>query len=211
MNNDFLRVTVEMSDAERKIMGKRLRKYRPKAVRQRFWRVGAIVWLLTCVLMGIFFYCLPRGMDGLYGVCSVYAEDWEACAALLEEGVRLLRFAFYSLIGAFVLLAWHLVWIYESQWRANFRPLNGREFVYDISAEGFTSHEFGVSRTHYTWTGVVCVVRDERYLLVFVDQGAAFGIPWRAFADPAQGEAFAAQAQTWHAAATEKANEQLFS
>ena len=73
------------------------------------------------------------------------------------------------------------------------------------------STEAGVSRTVYAWAGVERIVQEDGYLLFFVDQCVAYGIPWQAFASQEARMHFVERALAWHEAASSDGNNRFFS
>lgn len=204
MENEVLRVTVQVSDKERAHMGRRMRKYRPRALQRRFRLAAVAAGLGYAALLWAHMHFLGQTAEGIGAVCDMfvpYDGDTDGCFQMTDQALETLRYTSYTLIAALVLVAVYLCWFFGSAWRGNFRSLNGRTFVYEISAQGFSSTEEGWARTVYTWKGVRQVVRDNDVLLVFVDVGVAYFLPLRAFATPEEGGRFFAQAQAWHQAA----------
>jgi hypothetical protein len=92
-------------------------------------------------------------------------------------------------------LVFTAAFVYEIVLRkqAAVRPLATRQFLYSIGADGFCSEEDGRSRNVYFWPAVERVVRDSGFILVFIDQTAAFPVPLRAFSDAGAAESFLQQ------------------
>ena len=110
----------------------------------------------------------------------------------------------YWAIGAVMAsaLVFTAVFVYEIALRkqAAIRPLAARIFLYSIGADGFCSEEDGRSRNLYFWPAVERAERTESFILVFIDQAAAFPIPLRAFANNGHAAEFWQQLMVYRSA-----------
>ena len=113
--------------------------------------------------------------------------------ALLGEDMGDIWWAMGAVIAS--ALVFTAAFIYEIALRkqAAVRSLPQRQFVYSVSAKGFVSEETGRSHNLYFWPAVERVECAGGFILVFIDQVAAFPIPLRAFANASAAESFLQQ------------------
>ena len=110
----------------------------------------------------------------------------------------------YWAIGAVIAsaLVFTAAFVYEIALRrqAAIRPLTQRQFVYSLHEEGFVSEEAGRARNLYFWPAVERAERTESFILVFIDQAAAFPIPLRTFANDGHAAEFWQQLMVYRSA-----------
>ena len=156
-------VPVTLTPAEQRAVSRLLQRYLPLSIRRRLRLLNMASWA--------------------FHLCCF----WLLFSRLRRIAVQL------GLFGEGMVFTATFVYEIALRKRAAVRPLNARQFVYTISAEGFVSEEAGRSRNVYFWPAVERVECAGGFILVFIDQVAAFPIPLRAFADASAAESFLQQ------------------
>jgi hypothetical protein len=168
-------VPVTLTPAEQRAVSRVLQRYLPLFIRRRLRLLNMASWAFHLCCFWMLFSCVRRISVQL----ALFGEDmgdiWWAMGAVIASA-----------------LVFTATFVYEIALRkqAAVRPLATRQFVYSLSAEGFVSEEAGRSRNLYFWPAVERVVREHGFILVFIDQTAAFSIPLRAFAHDEAAAAF---------------------
>lgn len=170
-----LSVAVTPTPAEQQAVSRLMQRYLPPAIRLRLRLLTAVSWSFHVCCLWIIFSRLRR--------ISVQLT-------LFGEGMGDIYWAMGAMLASALVFTSAFVYEIALRKQAAVRPLTARQFVYAISAEGFVSEEAGRSRNLYFWPAVERVVREGGFILVFIDQAAAFAIPLRAFADDEAAEAF---------------------
>lgn len=202
-SEEVLRIRLQLSDAQRRQAGKRIRKHMPAVFHRRKRLTAWAVLAVYAGLLWLLYHFLSASTATIYGNCYLYGASEmqvDGCLEGAADAVRAQSHAMYVLLAGALLGIAYTHYSYLSTWRSALRSLNGREFLYTIDPQGFTGEEAGVSQLYFTWAGVRQVVRDGDMLLIFIENGVAYFVPLAAFADAAEGERFFVQAQAWHTA-----------
>ena len=171
-------VPVTLTPAEQRAVSRLLQRYLPPFIRRRLRLLNMASWAFHLCCFWMLFSCMRRISVQLALLGEDMGDIWWAMGAVIASA-----------------LVFTATFVYEIalRKRAAVRPLNARQFVYTISAEGFVSEEAGRSRNVYFWPAVERVECAGGFILVFMDQVAAFPIPLRAFADAGAAESFLQQ------------------
>lgn len=173
-----LAVPVTLTPAEQRAVSRVLQRYMPPAIRRRLRILNIASWAFHLCCLWILFSRMQRIHLQLEIFGEGMGDIWWAMGAVIASA-----------------LVFTAAFVYEIVLRkqAAVRPLATRQFLYSIGADGFCSEEDGRSRNVYFWPAVERVVRDSGFILVFIDQTAAFPIPLRAFSDAGAAESFLQQ------------------
>ena len=171
-------VPVTLTPAEQRAVSRLLQRYLPLSIRRRLRLLNMASWAFHLCCFWLLFSRLRRiaVQLGLFG-----------------EGMGDIYWAMGAVIASALVFTAAFVYEIVLRKQAAVRPLATRQFLYSIGADGFCSEEDGRSRNVYFWPAGERVVRDSGFILVFIDQTAAFPIPLRAFADASAAESFLQQ------------------
>ena len=202
-NSDTLQVSFSVSSREQRRAGRRMCRYRAPDLKRRYW----LATLLFVVIFAALFYGFSENVrrvthflgDGCYflpqgEISDGAAEMWNNWSADCDAVVDTLWHLPYWMTGLLLLVILYLRWNYATTMRALFDPLDGRQFVLSVSAEGLLMEEAGRTRLFYFWPAVSRVILDKEFLLFYVNRNAAYFIPLDRFADHAAAAAFFQQA-----------------
>lgn len=177
-SHEPLSVPVTLTPAEQRAVSRLLQRYLPLFIRRRLRLLNMASWAFHLCCFWILFSRLRHIAVQL----ELFGEDMGDI---------------YWAIGAVIAsaLVFTAAFVYEIALRrqAAIRPLTQRQFVYSLHEEGFVSEEAGRSRNLYFWPAVERVECAGGFILVFIDQVAAFPIPLRTFADAGAAESFLQQ------------------
>jgi len=198
-NSDTLQVSFSVSSREQRRAGRRMCRYRAPDLQRRYW----LATFLFVVLFAALFYGVIENLrrithflwDGCYSLPQGEMDDraaemWDSWSGGCDAMVDTLWQLPYWMTGLLLLVIFYLRWNYSLTLRALFDPLNGRQFVLSVSAEGLLMEEAGRTRLFYFWPAVSRVILDKEFLLFYVNRNAAYFIPLDRFADHAAVEAF---------------------
>ena len=202
-NSDTLQVSFSVSSREQRRAGRRMCRYRAPDLKRRYW----LATLLLVVIFAALFYGFSENVrrvthflgDGCYflpqgEISDGAAEMWDNWSAGCDAVVDTLWQLPYWMTGLLLLVIFYLRWNYSLTLRALFDPLDGRQFVLSVSAEGLLMEEAGRTRLFYFWPTVSRVILDKEFLLFYVNRNVAWFIPLDRFANQAAAEAFFQQA-----------------
>ncbi|SAM57384.1 YcxB family protein [Cardiobacterium hominis] len=202
-NSDTLQVSFSVSSREQRRAGRRMWRYRAPDLKRRYW----LATLLLVVIFAALFYGFSENVrrvthflgDGCYflpqgEISDGAAEMWDNWSAGCDAVVDTLWQLPYWMTGLLLLVIFYLRWNYSLTLRALFDPLDGRQFVLSVSAEGLLMEEAGRTRLFYFWPTVSRVILDKEFLLFYVNRNVAWFIPLDRFANQAAAEAFFQQA-----------------
>ena len=202
-NSDTLQVSFSVSSREQRRAGRRMCRYRAPDLKRRYW----LATLLFVVIFAALFYGFSENVrrvthflgDGCYflpqgEISDGAAEMWNNWSADCDAVVDTLWHLPYWMTGLLLLVILYLRWNYATAMRALFDPLDGRQFVLSVSAEGLLMEEAGRTRLFYFWPAVSRVILDKEFLLFYVNRNVAWFIPLDRFANQAAAEAFFQQA-----------------
>ena len=202
-NSDTLQVSFSVSSREQRRAGRRMYRYRAPDLKRRYW----LATLLFVVIFAALFYGFSENVrrvthflgDGCYflpqgEISDGAAEMWDNWSAGCDAVVDTLWQLPYWMTGLLLLVIFYLRWNYSLTLRALFDPLDGRQFVLSVSAEGLLMEEAGRTRLFYFWPTVSRVILDKEFLLFYVNRNVAWFIPLDRFANQAAAEAFFQQA-----------------
>ena len=204
-NSDTLQVSFSVSSREQRRAGRRMWRYCAPDLKRRYW----LATLLFVVIFAALFYGfnenVRRVTDFLWDGYELFQESGQTDETLPEWGRDIwlgntdamagrLQHLKYWLTGLLLLVIFYLRWSYSLTLRALFDPLDGRQFVLSVSAEGLLMEEAGRTRLFYFWPAVSRVILDKEFLLFYVNRNAAYCIPLDRFADHAAAAAFFQQA-----------------
>ena len=202
-NHDALQIAFSVSSREQRRAGRRMCRYRTPDLKRRYW----LATLLLVVIFAALFYGFSENVrrvthflgDGCYflpqgEISDGAAEMWDNWSAGCDAVVDTLWQLPYWMTGLLLLVIFYLRWSYSLTLRALFDPLDGRQFVLSVSAEGLLMEEAGRTRLFYFWPTVSRVILDKEFLLFYVNRNVAWFIPLDRFANQAAAEAFFQQA-----------------
>ena len=202
-NHDALQIAFSVSSREQRRAGRRMCRYRTPDLKRRYW----LATLLLVVIFAALFYGFSENVrrvthflgDGCYflpqgEISDGAAEMWDNWSAGCDAVVDTLWQLPYWMTGLLLLVIFYLRWNYSLTLRALFDPLDGRQFVLSVSAEGLLMEEAGRTRLFYFWPTVSRVILDKEFLLFYVNRNVAWFIPLDRFANQAAAEAFFQQA-----------------
>lgn len=147
-------VPVTLTPAEQRAVSRLLQRYLPLSIRRRLRLLNMASWAFHLCCFWLLFSRLRRiaVQLGLFG-----------------EGMGDIYWAMGAVIASALVFTATFVYEIALRKRAAVRPLNARQFVYTISAEGFVSEEAGRSRNVYFWPAVERVECAGGFILVFID------------------------------------------
>lgn len=142
-------------------------RYLPPFIRRRLRILNVASWAFHVCCFWIVFSRMRHVGEQMAFYGEGMSDIWLAMGAVIASA-----------------LVFTAAFVYEIALRkqAAIRPLAQRQFVYSLHEEGFVSEEAGRARNLYFWPAVERAERTENFILVFIDQAAAFPIPLRAFA-----------------------------
>ena len=178
-------VQVSLTPAEQRAVSRVLQRYLPPAIRWRLRILNIASWVFHLCCLWILFSRMQR-IHLQLEICGEGMGDiWWAMGAVIASA-----------------LVFTAAFVYEIVLRkqAAVRPLATRQFLYSIGADGFCSEEDGRSRNVYFWPAVERAERTESFILVFIDQAAAFPIPLWAFANDGHAAEFWQQLMVYRSA-----------
>ena len=143
-------------------------RYLPPFIRRRLRILNVASWVFHLCCFWIVFSRMRHVGEQMAFYGEGMSDIWLAMGAVIASA-----------------LVFTAAFVYEIALRkqAAIRPLAQRQFVYSLHEEGFVSEEAGRARNLYFWPAVERAERTESFILVFIDQAAAFPIPLRAFAN----------------------------
>ena len=167
-SHEPLSVPVTLTPAEQRAVSRLMLRYLPPFIRRRLRILNVAGWAFHVCCFWILFSRLRH--------IAVQLE-------LFGEGMGDIYWAIGAVIASALVFTAAFVYEIALRRQAAIRPLTQRQFVYSLHEEGFVSEEAGRSRNLYFWPAVERAERTENFILVFIDQAAAFPIPLRAFAN----------------------------
>ena len=167
-SHEPLSVPVTLTPAEQRAVSRLMLRYLPPFIRRRLRILNVASWVFHLCCFWIVFSRMRHVGEQM---------------AFYGEGMGDIYWAIGAVMAS--ALVFTAVFVYEIALRkqAAIRPLAQRQFVYSLHEEGFVSEEAGRARNLYFWPAVERAERTENFILVFIDQAAAFPIPLRAFAN----------------------------
>ena len=167
-SHEPLSVPVTLTPAEQRAVSRLMLRYLPPFIRRRLRILNVASWAFHVCCFWILFSRLRH--------IAVQLE-------LFGEGMGDIYWAIGAVIASALVFTAAFVYEIALRRQAAIRPLTQRQFVYSLHEEGFVSEEAGRARNLYFWPAVERAERTESFILVFIDQAAAFPIPLRAFAN----------------------------
>ena len=203
-NHDALQIAFSVSSREQRRAGRRMCRYRTPDLQRRYW-LGALLFVgVFAALFYGFFTDTRRIATFLQESCAflpddamdadAFAAQWDAWVGKRDSGFAALQHLFFWSLALLWLVIFYLRWNYSLTLRALLDPLDGRQFVLSVSAEGLLMEEAGRTRLFYFWPALSRVILDKEFLLFYVNRNAAYFIPLDRFADHAAAAAFFQQA-----------------
>ena len=167
ISHEPLSVPVTLTPAEQRAVSRLMLRYLPPFIRRRLRILNVASWAFHVCCFWIVFSRMRHVGEQMAFYGEGMSDIWLAIGAVMASA-----------------LVFTAVFVYEIALRkqAAIRPLAQRQFVYSLHEEGFVSEEAGRARNLYFWPAVERTERTESFILVFIDQAAAFPIPLRAFA-----------------------------
>ena len=164
---DTLTVQVSLTPAEQRAVSRLMQRYMPPFILRRLRILNIASWVFHLCCFWIVFSRMRHVGEQMAFYGEGMSDIWLAMGAVIASA-----------------LVFTAAFVYEIALRkqAAIRPLAQRQFVYSLHEEGFVSEEAGRARNLYFWPAVERAERTESFILVFIDQAAAFPIPLRAFA-----------------------------
>ena len=204
-NSDTLQVSFSVSSREQRRAGRRMWRYRAPDLKRRYWLATLLLVVIFAALFYGFSENVRRVTNFLWDGYELFQESGQTDETLPEWGRDIwlgntdamagrLQHLKYWLVGLLLLVIFYLRWNYSLTLRALFNPLDGRQFVLSVSAEGLLMEEAGRTRLFYAWPAVSRVILDAEFLLFYVGRNVAYFIPLDRFADHAAAAAFFQQA-----------------
>ena len=174
-SHEPLSVPVTLTPAEQRAVSRLMLRYLPPFIRRRLRILNVAGWVFHLCCFWIVFSRMRHVGEQMAFYGEGMSDIWLAMGAVMASA-----------------LGFTAVFVYEIALRkqAAIRPLAQRQFVYSLHEEGFVSEEAGRARNLYFWPAVERAERTESFILVFIDQAAAFPIPLRAFASHEDAEIF---------------------
>lgn len=166
-SHEPLSVPVTLTPAEQRAVSRLMLRYLPPFIRRRLRILNVAGWAFHVCCFWIVFSRMRHVGEQMAFYGEGMSDIWLAMGAVIASA-----------------LVFTAAFVYEIALRkqAAIRPLAQRQFVYSLHEEGFVSEEAGRARNLYFWPAVERAERTESFILVFIDQAAAFPIPLRAFA-----------------------------
>ena len=167
-SHEPLSVPVTLTLAEQRAVSRLMLRYLPPFILRRLRILNIASWVFHLCCFWIVFSRMRHVGEQMAFYGEGMSDIWLAMGAVMASA-----------------LVFTAVFVYEIALRkqAAIRPLAQRQFVYSLHEEGFVSEEAGRARNLYFWPAVERAERTENFILVFIDQAAAFPIPLRAFAN----------------------------
>lgn len=167
-SHEPLSVPVTLTPAEQRAVSRLMLRYLPPFIRRRLRILNVASWAFHVCCFWIVFSRMRHVGEQMAFYGEGMSDIWLAMGAVIASA-----------------LVFTAAFVYEIALRkqAAIRPLAQRQFVYSLHEEGFVSEEAGRARNLYFWPAVERAERTENFILVFIDQAAAFPIPLRAFAN----------------------------
>ena len=167
-SHEPLSVPVTLTRAEQRAVSRLMLRYLPPFIRRRLRILNVASWVFHLCCFWIVFSRMRHVGEQMAFYGEGMSDIWLAMGAVIASA-----------------LVFTAAFVYEIALRkqAAIRPLAQRQFVYSLHEEGFISEEAGRARNLYFWPAVERAERTENFILVFIDQAAAFPIPLRAFAN----------------------------
>ena len=167
-SHEPLSVPVTLTPAEQRAVSRLMLRYLPPFIRRRLRILNVASWAFHVCCFWIVFSRMRHVGEQMAFYGEGMSDIWLAMGAVIASA-----------------LVFTAAFVYEIALRkqAAIRPLAQRQFVYSLHEEGFVSEEAGRARNLYFWPAVERAERTESFILVFIDQAAAFPIPLRAFAN----------------------------
>ena len=166
-SHEPLSVPVTLTPAEQRAVSRLMLRYLPPFILRRLRILNIARWVFHLCCFWIVFSRMRHVGEQMAFYGEGMSDIWLAMGAVIASA-----------------LVFTAAFVYEIALRkqAAIRPLAQRQFVYSLHEEGFVSEEAGRARNLYFWPAVERTERTESFILVFIDQAAAFPIPLRAFA-----------------------------
>lgn len=185
ISHEPLSVPVTLTPAEQRAVSRLMLRYLPPFIRRRLRILNVAGWAFHVCCFWILFSRLRQLSAQLEYYGEGMGDIYWAIGAVMASA-----------------LVFTAVFVYEIALRkqAAIRPLAQRQFVYSLHEEGFVSEEAGRARNLYFWPAVERAERTENFILVFIDQAAAFPIPLRAFANDGHAAEFWQQLMVYRSA-----------
>ena len=178
-------VQVSLTSTEQRAVSRLLQRYMPSAIRRRLRILNIASWAFHLCCLWILFSRMQR----------IHLQ-----LEIFDEGMGDIWWAMGTVIASALVFTAAFVYEIVLRKQAAVRPLATRQFLYSIGADGFCSEEDGRSRNVYFWPAVERAERTESFILVFIDQAAAFPIPLRAFAHDGHAAEFWQQLMVYRSA-----------
>ena len=167
-SHEPLSVPVTLTPAEQRAVSRLMLRYLPPFILRRLRILNIASWVFHLCCFWISFSRLRH--------IAVQLE-------LFGEGMGDIYWAVGAVIASALVFTAAFVYEIALRKQAAIWPLAQRQFVYSLHEEGFVSEEAGRARNLYFWPAVERAERTESFILVFIDQAAAFPIPLWAFAN----------------------------
>ena len=184
-SHEPLSVPVTLTPAEQRAVSRLMLHYLPPFIRRRLRILNVAGWAFHVCCFWILFSRLRQ--------LSAQLEYY-------GEGMGDIYWAIGAVIASALVFTAAFVYEIALRRQAAIRPLTQRQFVYSLHEEGFVSEEAGRARNLYFWPAVERVERTESFIMVFIDQAAAFPIPLRAFANDGHAAEFWQQLMVYRSA-----------
>jgi len=184
-SHDPLSVPVTLTPAEQRAVSRLMQQFLPPFIRRRLRILSITTWAFHLCCFWIVFSRIRH-----------IASQLE----LYGEGMGDIYLAMGAVIASALVFTAAFVYEIALRRQAAIRPLTQRQFVYSLHEEGFVSEEAGRSRNVYFWPAVERVECAGGFILVFIDQVAAFPIPLRAFANDGHAAEFWQQLMVYRSA-----------
>ena len=184
-SHEPLSVPVTLTPAEQRAVSRLMQHYLPPFIRRRLRILNVAGWAFHVCCFWILFSRLRH--------ITVQLE-------LFGEGMGDIYWAIGAIMASALVFTAAFVYEIALRRQAAIRPLAQRQFVYSLHEEGFVSEEAGRARNLYFWPAVERAERTESFILVFIDQAAAFPIPLRAFANDGHAAEFWQQLMVYRSA-----------
>ena len=184
-SHEPLSVPVTLTPAEQRAVSRLMLRYLPPFIRRRLRILNVASWAFHVCCFWIVFSRMRHVGEQMAFYGEGMSDIWLAMGAVIASA-----------------LVFTAAFVYEIALRkqAAIRPLAQRQFVYSLHEEGFVSEEAGRARNLYFWPAVERAERTESFILVFIDQAAAFPIPLRAFANDGHAAEFWQQLMVYRSA-----------
>ena len=185
ISHEPLSVPVTLTPAEQRAVSRLMQHYLPPVTRRRLRILNIASWAFHLCCLWILFSRMQR----------IHLQ-----LEIFGEGMGDIYWAIGAVIASALVFTAAFVYEIALRRQAAIRPLAQRQFVYSLHEEGFVSEEAGRARNLYFWPAVERAERTESFILVFIDQAAAFPIPLRAFANDGHAAEFWQQLMVYRSA-----------